>query len=98
VAAERSKVRRDANERVDEWLPFGSGERLADREDLDGAVLLSCAPLVAGHGRIGGCDGRCDTGDGIKQRSLVRLHLDQQVVARGAGNLEGFFGNAWRRA
>ena len=35
---------------------------------------------------------------GIEQARLIVLDLHDQVIAGLAGDLEGFFGNAWRRA
>ena len=87
----------DADDRVDERMPFGPGQVIADGKDVDGTVFLAGSALVARIRGVGGNAVVGDGADGLKQVGLVLLHLDQEMVARVAGYLERFFDSAWRR-
>jgi len=87
----------DADDGLDEGLLLGCGESLACAEHVNGAVFLAAAADGARERRVswGVVGGKA--ADGVKQRGLVGCQLHQQIVARAAGGLEGFFGSAWRR-
>ena len=87
----------DTDDGLDEGLPLGPGQGIADREDLDGAVFLAGSALVARERGIGGSVCAGDSAGGLEQIGLVGLQLDQEVVAGVTGNLECFFDSAWRR-
>ena len=81
----------DSDDGLDEGVPLGCGQGVADGKDLDGAVLLAGAAGVAGRSSLG-CAGIFGNGaDGVEQFGLVGLQLDKQVVAGVAGCFEGFF-------
>lgn len=86
----------DADDGVDEGMPLGRGQGIADREDVDGAVLLAGSALVPRKRGVGGNAVVGDGADGVKQVGLVLLQLDQEMVVRVAGDLERFFDSAWR--
>ena len=86
----------DADDSLDERLPLGFSQRIADRKDFDGAIFLAGPPFVP---RKRGIDGSAAVGncaDGIKEVGLVRLQLDEEVVAGVAGDFKSFFDSAWR--
>jgi len=85
----------DADDGLDEGLPLGRGQGVADGKDLDGAVLLAGAAGVAGECGLGRAGVVGNDADGVKQFGLVGLQLDQEVVAGVAGYFEGFFDSAW---
>ena len=66
--------------------------------DRNATVLLAIsreiATVVDGDWR--GCCG--DVFEATQQARLIILDLHDQVIAGVAGDLEGFFGSAWRRA
>ena len=86
----------DANDGLYEGMPFGSGQRIAEGKDVDGAVFLAGSSRVPRKRSVGGPAIGGDGADGLKQVGLVRLQLNQQMVARVAGNFECFFDSAWR--
>src|SRR5271166_7004864 len=64
----------------------------------DAAVFLAISREIA---TVVDGDRRCCCGDvfeATQQARLVVLDLHDQVIAGVAGDLEGFFGSAWRRA
>ena len=66
--------------------------------DRDAAVFLAISREIA---TVVDGDRRCCCGDvfeATQQARLVVLDLDDQVIVGVAGDLEGFFGSAWRRA
>lgn len=81
----------NADDGLDEGLPPGSGQGVADGKDLDGAVLLAGATGVAAECGVDRADGVGDVADDVEQFRLVGLQLDEQVVAGVTGCLEGFF-------
>jgi hypothetical protein len=87
----------DADDGFDEGAPLGLGQGFADGKDFDGAMLLSRAAFVARRGGIDRVLGSDDGFDGVGEIGLIILELDQQMVARGQGGGECFFGRAWRR-
>ena len=87
----------DTDDGLDEGLPLGPGQGIADREDLDGTVLLAGPALVARERGVGRSVGVGDDAGGLEQIGLVGLHLYQEVVAGVTGNLECSFDSAWRR-
>ena len=86
----------DADDGLDEGLPLGLGQGVADQENLDRAIFLAGSAFVARRGGIVGNTAVGDGSDSLKQVCLVGLHLDQQMVAGVTGNLECFFDSAWR--
>ena len=72
-------------------MPLGRGQGIADGKDFDGAVLLAGSAVVARKRGVGANAVVGDGADGLKQGGLVLLQLDQEMVARVAGNLESFF-------
>lgn len=86
----------DADDGFDEGLPLGFGEGVSGGKDLDDAVLLARAPLDPVDGDFGGFGAGGQGANGLKQRRLVLLDLDQQVVPGGPRRLECFFGRASR--
>ena len=87
----------DADDGLDEGCPLGLGQGLADREDFDGAMLLSGPAFVLRRGSVGGGVRGGNGADSVRQPGLVVFQLDQQMVARGQGGGECFFGRAWRQ-
>lgn len=87
----------DADDGLDEGGPLGLGQGFADGKDLDGAVFLARSAVVLGGRGIDRVLGCGDGLDGVRQIGLIVLDLDQQMVARGQGGGECFFGRAWRR-
>ena len=87
----------DADDGLDGGRPLGLSQLLVDGEDFDGAMLLSGPAFVLGGGCVGGAARGGDGFDGVGQMGLIILELDEQVIARGQGRGEGFFGRAWRR-
>ena len=65
-------------------------------KDFDDAVLCTGPAVVARHRGVGGVGGVGKCADGIKQLGLVRLQLNQNVVAGVACNFKCFFDSAWR--
>lgn len=86
----------DADDGLDEGLPVSRGEGIVDGKDFDGAVLLAGSALVPRKIGVGRRAGGGNGADGLKQVGLVLLQLDQQMVSRPTGDLERFFGSAWR--
>ena len=88
----------DADDDLDERLPLGSGDRSGGAEYLGRPGFMPAASGgdlgVAAGGIAGGADGF----DVLQQRGLIILQLDDDAGLRLCGGLEGFFGNAWRRA
>ena len=87
----------DANNGLDEGGPLGLGQGLADRKDLGGAMLLSGPAFGLRRGGVGGGVLGGNGADSVRQPGLVVFELDQQMVARGQGGGECFFGRAWRQ-
>ena len=87
----------DADDGLDDGAPLGLSQGLTDGKDFDAAILQSGSALVARSGGIGGGATGGDGADGVRQVGLVIFELDQQVVSRGQGRGECFFGRAWRR-
>ena len=85
----------DPDDGLDEWMPLGRGQCVAGGKDVDGAILLTGPAVVAGKRSVG-LDGIVsnDAG-GLEQFGLIGLQLDQEMVARVAGNFECFFDSAW---
>ena len=81
----------DSDDGLDEGVPLGCGQGVADGKDRDGAVLLAGAAGVAGRSGLGRAGIFGNGADGVEQFGLVGLQLDQQVVAGVAGCFEGFF-------
>ena len=88
----------DAHDGGDQRRPLGLIERRSGEVDRDAAVFLAISREIA---TVVDGDRRCCCGDvfeATQQARLVVLDLDDQVIAGVAGDLEGFFGSAWRRA
>jgi hypothetical protein len=88
----------DAHYGGDQGTPLGTVERRSGDIDLDASVLLAISrPIaaVADSDRPGRCG---NIFEAAQQVRLVVLDLDDQVIASRAGDLEGFFDSAWRRA
>ena len=88
----------DADDGLDEGGPLGLGQGLADRKDLDGAMLLPGPAFGLRRGGVGGGVPGGKGADSVRQSGLVVFQLDQQMVACGQGGGKGFFGRAWRQA
>lgn len=88
----------DANDRLDEGLPLGSGQGIGDREDLDGSIFLAGSTRVARGCGVDRRAARRDGAAGPEPMGLVALYLDQDMVAGVTGEFECFFDSAWRRA
>ena len=86
----------DTDDGLDEGMPVGRGQGIASGKYFDAAVLLAGSAGVARSRDVGRRAVDDDGADGIKQVGLVRLQLDQKMVAGVAGDLECFFDNAWR--
>jgi hypothetical protein len=88
----------DAHDGGDQRRPLGLVERRSGEVDRDAAVFLAISREIAAviDGERRGCCG--DVFEATQQARLVVLDLDDQVIAGVAGDLEGFFGSAWRRA
>jgi hypothetical protein len=56
----------DADDGLDEGLPLGCSQGVADGKDLDGAVLLTGAAGVAGECGVGRAGGLGNDADGVK--------------------------------
>ena len=66
--------------------------------DLDTPVFLAISRQIAA---VVGGDGSRRRGDvlaTLQQSWLIAFDLHDQLIAGLAGDLEGFFGSAWRRA
>jgi hypothetical protein len=87
----------DADDGLDEGAPLGLGQDTASGKDFDAAMLLSGAAVVLRRCGVGGGVPGGDAGDGVRQLGLVVFELDEQMVARGQGGCERFFGRAWHR-
>jgi hypothetical protein len=88
----------DAHDGGDQRRPLGVVERRSRRVNCDATVFLSISPEMAAVVDGDRC-GRCgDVFEATQQARLVVLDLDDQVIAGVAGDFEGFFGSAWRRA
>ena len=88
----------DAHDGGDQRRPLGFVERRSGEVDRDAAVFLAISREIA---TVVDGDRRCCCGDvfeATQQARLVVLDLDDQVIVGVAGDLEGFFGSAWRRA
>jgi len=87
-----------AHDGGDQRLPLGFVERRSGKVNRDAAVFLAIARTMATvvDGDRRGCRG--DVFEATQQARLVVLDLDDQGIAGVAGDLEGFFGSAWRRA
>ena len=87
----------DPDNGLDEGMPLGCGQGFADGKDFDGAILLAGTAGVACECGLGGAGVVGNDADGFKQFGLVGLQLDEEMVARFAGDLEGFFDSAWHQ-
>ena len=87
----------DADDGLDEGLPPGFGQSVADWKDLDGPIFLAGSALVPRNRSVGRSIVIRDGAGDFEQIGLVRLHLDQEMVAGVTGNFECFFDSAWRR-
>jgi hypothetical protein len=88
----------DAHDGGDQRRPLGVVERRSGEVDRDAAILLAISreiAVVVDRGQRGRCG---DVFEATQQARLVVLDLDDQVIAGVAGDLEGFFDSAWRRA
>jgi hypothetical protein len=87
-----------AHDGGDQRRPLGFVERRSGEVDGDAPVFLAIAREIAAV-VDGDWRGRCgDVFEAAQQARLIVLDLDDQVIAGVAGDLEGFFGSAWRRA
>jgi hypothetical protein len=85
----------DADDGLDEGVPLGRDQGIADGKDFDGAVLLAGAAGVACKNGLGRADAVSNGADGVKQISLIGLQLDQEVIASVTGDFKCFFDSAW---
>ena len=66
----------DADDGLDEGLPLGPGQGVADREDLNGTIFLAGSALTTRERSVGGSVVGGDGADGFEQIGLVGLYLD----------------------
>ena len=77
--------------------PLGSGDGVADIEDLGPPVFATVTGKILGQDLVNRYLCFRHREDAFKQLGLVLLQLDQQVTACLARRLEGFFDNAWHQ-
>ena len=77
--------------------PLGSGDGVADIEDLGLPVFAAVAGKILGQDLVNRYLCFRHRVDALEQLGLVLLQLDQKVTACLARRLEGFFDNAWHR-
>ena len=88
----------DAHHGDDKRSPFAGFQRRSGRVDLHEAIFpaVSCPiALLIDIDRNGAHDKAFKV---LPQTFLIALDLHDQIVARLTGDLEGFFGSAWRPA
>lgn len=76
-------------------MPVSAGQRVADGEDIDGAVLLAVARKITRECSILRVVAGGDGAARFKQGPLVLLELGDQVIARRQRRRECFFEHAW---
>ena len=76
-------------------MPVSAGQRVADGEDIDCAVLLTVTRKLTRKGSIFGVIAGGDGAGCFKQGPLVLLELGDQVIARRQRRRECFFEHAW---
>ncbi|MGI9486231.1 MAG: hypothetical protein ACR2RF_10215 [Geminicoccaceae bacterium] len=73
--------------------PLGSGDGVADIENLGVSVFVAITGKIPGQELIDRCYCFRHGEDALQQIGLVLLQLDQQVTARPTRSLKRFFDN-----
>ena len=82
----------------DQWPPFVIIEGGAGSIDFDMPVFLAISRQIAAVVDGDWSRRRGDPLAALQQSRLISFDLNDQFIAGLAGDLEGFFGSAWRRA